>query len=278
MSVFLQLQQLLPKHGLSRLFGRIAASESPLLSRTLIDTFSRIYGVRLDDAVRRSPRDYRSFNDFFSRELATDARQFDGHGNELISASDGTLSQFGRIERGQLIQAKGTPYACAELLGDDGLAALLDGGWFATVYLAPRDYHRVHLPFAGTLRRSREIPGELFSVNAATEAGIQGLFCHNERLVCEFDTIAGKMVVVLVGALIVASIETVWDGSISPYRERRERQHDIPFARGAEIGRFLLGSTVILLLPPDTVSVNSLTQGQSIQVGSVLGDIKRSPH
>ena len=277
MSVFLQLQQLLPKHGLSRLLGRIAASESPLLSRTLIDTFSRIYGVRLDDAVRRSPRDYRSFNDFFSRELATDARQFDGHGNELISPADGTLSQFGRIERGQLIQAKGTPYACAELLGDDGLAALLDGGWFATVYLAPRDYHRVHLPFAGTLRRSREIPGELFSVNAATEAGIQGLFCHNERLVCEFDTIAGKMVVVLVGALIVASIETVWDGSISPYRERRERQHDIPFARGAEIGRFLLGSTVILLLPPDTVRVSSLTPGQSVRVGSVLGDITRSP-
>ena len=261
----------------ARLLGRIAASESPLLSRTLIDTFSRIYGVRLDDAARRSPRDYRSFNDFFSRELATDARQFDGHGNELISASDGTLSQFGRIERGQLIQAKGTPYACAELLGDDGLAALLDGGWFATVYLAPRDYHRVHLPFAGTLRRSREIPGELFSVNAATEAGIQGLFCHNERLVCEFDTIAGKMVVVLVGALIVASIETVWDGSISPYRERRERQHDIPFARGAEIGRFLLGSTVILLLPPDTVRVSSLTPGQSVRVGSVLGDITRSP-
>ena len=277
MSVFLQLQQLLPKHGLSRLLGRLAASESPLLSRTLIDTFSRIYGVHLDDAARRSPRDYRSFNDFFSRELATDARQFDGHGNELISPADGTLSQFGRIERGQLIQAKGTPYACAELLGDDGLAALLDGGWFATVYLAPRDYHRVHLPFAGTLRRSREIPGELFSVNAATEAGIQGLFCHNERLVCEFDTIAGKMVVVLVGALIVASIETVWDGSISPYRERRERQHDIPFARGAEIGRFLLGSTVILLLPPDTVRVSSLTPGQSVRVGSVLGDITRSP-
>ena len=277
MSVFLQLQQLLPKHGLSRLLGRLAASESPLLSRTLIDTFSRIYGVRLDDAARRSPRDYRSFNDFFSRELATDARQFDGHGNELISPADGTLSQFGRIEQGQLIQAKGTPYACAELLGDDGLAALLDGGWFATVYLAPRDYHRVHLPFAGTLRRSREIPGELFSVNAATEAGIQGLFCHNERLVCEFESVAGPMVVVLVGALIVASIETVWDGAISPYREPRERQHDIPFARGAEIGRFLLGSTVILLLPPDTVSVSSLTPGQSVRVGSVLGDITRSP-
>jgi phosphatidylserine decarboxylase len=276
-SLFLQLQQLLPKHRVSRLLGRLAASESPLVSRTLIDTFSRIYGVRLEDAARRSPRDYRSFNDFFTRELATDARQFDGHGNELISPADGTLSQFGRIERGQLIQAKGTPYACAELLGDDGLAALLDGGWFATVYLAPRDYHRVHLPFAGTLRRSREIPGELFSVNAATEAGIQGLFCHNERLVCEFESVAGPMVVVLVGALIVASIETVWDGPISPYRERRERQHDIPFARGAEIGRFLLGSTVILLLPPDTVSASSLTPGQSVRVGSVLGDITHSP-
>ena len=277
MSAFLQLQRLLPKHVLSRAFGRLAASESRLLSRAMINTFSRVYGVRLDDAARRSPRDYRSFNDFFTRELAADARPFDGRGDELISPADGTLSQFGRIERGQLIQAKGTPYACAELLDDDGLAALLDGGWFATVYLAPRDYHRVHLPFAGTLRRTREVPGELFSVNATTEAGIQGLFCRNERLVCEFDTVAGPMAVVLVGALVVASIETVWDGPTSPYRERRERRHDIPLKRGAEIGRFLLGSTVILLLPPDTVSVGSLTVGQPVRVGSVLGNVTHSP-
>lgn len=277
MSAFLQLQKLLPQHGLSRLLGRIAASESPLLSRTLIDIFSRIYGVRLDDAARRNPRDYRSFNDFFTRELASDARHFDGCGAELISPADGTLSQFGIIEQGQLIQAKGTPYACAELLGDDGLAALLDGGWFATVYLAPRDYHRVHLPFAGTLRRTREIPGELFSVNATTEASVQGLFRRNERLVCEFHTLAGPMAVVLVGALIVASIETVWDGPISPYQERRERRYDIPFARGAEIGRFLLGSTVIVLLPPNTFSAGSLAPDQTVRVGSVLGRLTHSP-
>jgi phosphatidylserine decarboxylase len=277
LSAFLQLQKLLPQHGLSRLLGRIAASESPLLSRTLIDIFSRIYGVRLDDAARRNPRDYRSFNDFFTRELASDARPVDGCGAELISPADGTLSQFGIIEQGQLIQAKGTPYACAELLGDDGLAALLDGGWFATVYLAPRDYHRVHLPFAGTLRRTREIPGELFSVNATTEASVQGLFCRNERLVCEFHTLAGPMAVVLVGALIVASIETVWDGPISPYQERRERRYDIPFARGAEIGRFLLGSTVIVLLPPNTFSAGSLAPDQTVRVGSVLGRLTHSP-
>lgn len=243
----------------------------------MIDAFSHVYGVRLDDAVLRNPRDYRSFNDFFTRELASDARQFDGSGDELISPADGTLSQFGTISQGQLIQAKGTPYACTELLGDEGLAALLDGGWFATVYLAPRDYHRVHLPFAGTLRRTREIPGELFSVNATTEAGIQGLFCRNERLVCEFDTVAGPMAVVLVGALIVASIETVWDGPVSPYHERRERRYDLPFARGAEIGRFLLGSTVILLLPPDTVNATSLAPEQPMQVGTVLGQITHSP-
>ncbi len=278
MSAFAQLQQLLPRHGLSRVLGRLAASESPLLSRTLIDTFMRIYGVQLDDAARRSPRDYRSFNDFFTRELAADARQFDGRGNELICPADGTLSQFGTIERGQLIQAKGTPYACAELLGDDALAALLDGGWYATVYLAPCDYHRVHLPFAGTLRRTRAIPGELFSVNATTDASIQGLFCRNERLVCEFETAAGPMAVVLVGALIVASIETVWNGAISPYRERREQRHDIPFARGAEIGRFLLGSTVILLLPPDTLRADPLTTGQRLRVGSVLGRLTRLPN
>jgi phosphatidylserine decarboxylase len=276
-NAFLRLQQLLPRHGLSRLLGRLAASESPLLSHAMIDTFSHVYRVKLDDAVRRNPRDYRSFNDFFTRELACGARQFDGCGDELISPADGTLSQFGIIEQGQLIQAKGTPYACAELLGDDGLAALLDCGWFATVYLAPRDYHRVHLPFDGTLRRTREIPGELFSVNATTDAGIQGLFCRNERLVCEFDTAAGPMAVVLVGALIVASIETVWDGPVSPYRELRERRYDIPYARGAEIGRFLLGSTVILLLPPGTVSAASLTPAQPVQVGSVLGQITHSP-
>lgn len=277
MNVFLQLQQLLPRHGLSRLLGRLAASESPFLSHAMIDTFSRVYGVRLDDAARRDPRDYRSFNDFFTRELASGARRFDGCGDELISPADGTLSQFGIIEKGQLIQAKGTAYACAELLGDDGLAALLDGGWFATIYLAPRDYHRVHLPFAGTLRRTREIPGELFSVNTTTEASVPRLFCCNERLVCEFDTPAGPMAVVLVGALIVASIETVWDGPVSPYREHRERRYDIPFARGAEIGRFLLGSTVILLLGPGTVSPTSLTLEQPVRVGSVLGQITHSP-
>lgn len=277
MGVFLWLQRALPKHAVSRLAGRIAASESPLVSRFLIDAFSRIYRVRLDEAARRNARDYVSFNDFFTRELAPGARRT-GAPDELISPADGQLSQFGAISGGALLQTKGKPYSCAELLGDDGLAALLDGGWFATVYLAPADYHRVHLPCAGTLKRTTEIPGELFSVNATTETGIADLFCRNERLVCEFETEWGVMVVVLVGALIVASIQTVWGGPVSPYRERRNRRYELPFEQGAEIGRFLLGSTVIVALPPNaSTPVESLRAGQPVTVGSALARLTRSP-
>lgn len=279
MSAFLSLQRLLPRHALSRLFGRLAASEHALLSRTLIDLFSRTYRVSLDETVRRNPRDYTSFNDFFSRELAPGARPMPSSELELVSPADGVMSQFGAIERGQLIQAKGKPYSCAELLADDGLAAMLDGGWFSTVYLAPADYHRVHLPYAGQLRRTNEIPGELFSVNATTEQGIADLFCRNERLVCEFDTDVGPMALVLVGALIVASIVTVWEGSSSPYLQRRERRYDQAFERGDEIGHFQLGSTVIVMMPPGSVTPNpELRQGQTLRVGQSLGSVRHPEH
>lgn len=277
MSAFLQLQRVLPQHALSRLIGRLASSGSTVLSRCLIEAFRRVYRVQLDEAARQSPRDYMSFNDFFTRELKPGVRRRGAPG-ELVSPADGQLSQFGTVRGGTLLQAKGKPYSCAELLGDAGLAALLDGGWFATVYLAPADYHRVHLPCAGTLKRTVEVPGELYSVNAATEAGINNLFCRNERLVCEFETASGPMALVLVGALIVASIQTAWDGPESPYRERRHRHYALAFPQGAEIGRFLLGSTVIVVAPPGAADpIPSLRPGQRVQVGEVLAHFTRSP-
>ncbi|MEZ5560136.1 MAG: archaetidylserine decarboxylase [Pseudomonadales bacterium] len=270
---FAAFQRLLPQHGLSRLAGRLAKSESARLSRLLIRTFARHYRVDMGDAAEPSLDGYRSFNDFFTRALREGTRPLDADPAALLCPADGTISQAGRIDGDRLLQAKGTSYSLRALTGED--CREFHGGSFATVYLAPRDYHRVHLPLAGTLRRTRAIPGALFSVNARTEAAISDLFCRNERLVCRFETAAGAMLVVLVGALIVASIETVWDEAPSPYRRSTSRAWEVSFPRGAEIGRFLLGSTVIVCCEPDRVVLEpSLCHGEPVRVGQRLGTVR----
>lgn len=272
MSAFIRLQHALPRHGLSRFGGRLAASERPWLAQLLIKNFMRAYDISLEEAERTDASEYRSFNDFFTRALKPGARPLDADPRSILCPADGTVSEAGAIEAGTLLQAKGHRYSAASLLGGGPLSEAFDGGRFATVYLAPNNYHRVHAPLSGRLIRTRAVPGELFSVNAATANGIDRLFARNERLVCEFEADFGPFVVVLVGALIVASIETVWDGPASPYREVIETEHSQTFQRGDELGRFLLGSTAIVLLPAG-VADWQISAGDAVAMGRSIGSI-----
>ena len=271
MSAFVRLQKILPQHGLSRVAGRLAASERPWVRGPLVRAFARAYGVDMAQAERPDLAAYRSFNDFFSRALVPGARPIDPAPETLVSPADGAVSQTGTIERGQILQAKGIGYSFGAL-ADACAHERFEGGPFATVYLSPADYHRVHLPLAGRLVRTVAVPGKLFSVNAATEREVEGLFAVNERLVCEFETAHGTMLLVMVGAMIVASIETVWDGPRSPYREKAVTQHDVSFEKGAEIGRFLLGSSVVLAFEPGRVALD-LAAGETVRMGRRIGRV-----
>ena len=253
MTVPVWLQSVLPQHALSRALGRLARARRPWIKDQLIDAFIRAYDVDMTDAARKRAAEFASFNDFFTRELAPGVRPLPDTRNALLSPCDGTVSQAGDIAGDTLLQAKGKTYSLARLLGDAGWARTFDGGEFVTIYLAPRDYHRVHAPCGGVVKRSIAIPGALFSVNAATEGGLDSLFCRNERLVIELETAHGRIAVVMVGALIVASIETTFGAARSPYIARIEHPHDFAIEAGAELGRFLLGSTVIVLVPRGVV-------------------------
>ena len=269
---FASLQKALPQHLLSRVVGRLAQSRNPMISGTFIKQFARAYDISLAEAERKKLSDYSSFNDFFTRALDPSARPMPDAINELASPVDGCISQLGTIKDGHLFQAKGQRYALRGLAGEASKG--FEGGDFCTIYLAPSDYHRIHLPYAGTLTQTIAYPGALFSVNGITEEYIEGLFLRNERLVCRFETSFGPMLVVLVGALIVASIETVWPGPLSPYPSMQINPHNLPFERGAEIGRFLLGSTVICCFPRGAVRLKqSLKVGGRVRMGEALGDL-----
>lgn len=264
------LQRIAPQHGLSRLAGALSRSRTPWLKRALIRTFTSLYAVNMSEAAREKLDDYTSFNDFFTRALKPGARPLPGDQMIAVSPADGTISQAGRIETGRLLQAKGSAYELRTLIGES--ADRFNGGTFATIYLAPKDYHRVHLPVAGRLRKTRAIPGALFSVNAATEAEIPSLFARNERLVCEFATAHGDLLVVLVGAMVVASIETVWGSPLSPYAREEATIHEGPaLPRGAEIGRFLVGSTAIVCMQPGRAKLAfGIRSGVSVKMGQPL--------
>lgn len=273
---FAALQRLVPQHALSRFGGRLAASTNPRLSQFLIRNFARVYDINLPEAERESLAEYQSFNDFFTRSLKPDARPLPANPLAVVSPADGAVSQAGIIERGRLLQAKGHTYSIDSLLGEAGPE--FNGGVFATVYLAPSDYHRVHAPVRGRLVKTRAIPGALFSVNGATESSIEGLFARNERLVCDFQTSHGRVMVVLVGAMIVASIETVWEGPRSPYQCERltnfEQEQSSFYARGAEIGRFLLGSTVIVCFERDRARLDPRLQpGYRVRMGESIAHL-----
>jgi phosphatidylserine decarboxylase len=252
--LFVVLQYLVPQHLLSRLIGKLAASEVPWIKNPFINWFRQRYGVDMSEALDPEPAHYASFNAFFTRALRPGVRPIDIAPNAVVSPADGVISQLGAIEGDRIFQAKGQHYSARELLGGDAeLATLFADGDFATIYLSPRDYHRVHMPVEGKLLRTIYVPGDLFSVNQTTAANVPRLFARNERLVCLFDTPFGPMASVMVGAMIVAGIDTVWSGQEAPLRRQvRTAYFDrtpvaVALDKGAEMGRFKLGSTVVLL-------------------------------
>jgi phosphatidylserine decarboxylase len=247
-------QYLLPKQALTSLMGALARRQAGGLTTWVIRRFAARYGVDMSEAAEPDLSSYKSFNDFFTRALHDKARPIAQA--PLICPVDGAISQYGPIEGDQLFQAKGHSYSTAALLGgDQQLAARFQHGSFATLYLSPRDYHRIHMPCAGRLTRMIYVPGALFSVNPVTARGVPGLFARNERVVCLFENEAGPFALVLVGATIVGSMATVWHGVVNPtrtgqIREWRYDDRNVTLKQGEEMGRFLLGSTVVMLFPP----------------------------
>ncbi len=268
-------QYLIPKQALTALAGRVASARDSKFSTTLIRWFVRRYRVNMDEAAQPDLASYASFNDFFTRALKDGARALAQA--DLICPVDGSISQFGRIQGQQIFQAKGHHFSTTALLGGDArLAAQFEDGHFATLYLSPRDYHRVHMPCAGQLRRMIHVPGSLFSVNPATARGVPGLFARNERVVCVFETRHGPCVLVLVGATIVGSMATVWHGVVNAQRTGQictysYEKDSISLAQGDEMGRFLLGSTVLILLPKGQLKFNPLwLPGGSVRMGEAM--------
>ncbi len=273
MNLFATIQQFVPQQQLSEVAGRLASSRHPMVKRAFIRSFAKAYHVTLDEYERDNFNAYESFNDFFTRELKDDARVIDATNNGIVSPADGVISQLGQIRDHKLLQAKGRDYDIGQLLTNSADGEYFAGGSFATVYLAPSNYHRVHMPFDGKLIATRYVPGTLFSVNNTTAANVPDLFARNERLVCLFDTQYGKAAVVMVGAMIVAGIETVATGKITRTDNIQEAQHNINLAKGEELGRFYLGSTAIVVLPKGakTAWQNTMKHGSTVQMGQLLG-------
>lgn len=271
-------QYLLPKKALTRFAGWVANSPSKALAQYIIPRFIKKYGVNMAEAAQSDPASYGSFNEFFTRPLRAGARPLANA--DWVCPVDGAISQFGAIEQDQIFQAKGHSYSTTALVGGDAaLAAQFQDGHFATIYLSPKDYHRIHMPCEGRLQRMVYVPGDLFSVNPTTARGVPGLFARNERVVCVFDTSHGPFVQVLVGATIVGSMATVWHGLVNPPRLPQVSEwcyDDAPIVikQGAEMGRFLLGSTVVLLWPKNTLQFNSTWMpSQSVRMGEVMGTL-----
>lgn len=278
--LFIISQYLLPQHLLSRLAGGLANCTWSWVKNPFITWFVKRYQVDMSEAAEENPTAYACFNDFFTRALKDGVRPL-ADGDGVLCPADGAISQLGRIEHGRIFQAKGQSFSVLELLGGNPEhAALFQGGEFATVYLSPRDYHRVHMPLGGTLTDMIYVPGKLFSVNQTTAENVPELFARNERVVCLFDTPAGPMAVVLVGAMIVASVETVWAGLVAPpsrqLNSQRYGQAAPELARGAEMGRFKLGSTAIVLFGPDKVEwVKELAAGSAVRMGQAMGTVRQ---
>ena len=250
-------QYLMPKLAMTRLAGLVASAEWGALTTWIIQRFVKRYNVNMSEAAHADPAHYKSFNEFFTRPLKDGARPLAS--SAWVCPVDGAISQCGAIEHDQIFQAKGHHYSTRALVGGDAtLAAQFQNGQFATLYLSPRDYHRIHMPIAGKLLRMIHVPGDLFSVNPTTARGVPGLFARNERVVCEFETEKGPLVLVLVGATIVGSMATVWHGLVNPprpgtVREWRYDSQDVRLQKGEEMGRFLLGSTVVMLFPENSL-------------------------
>ncbi len=282
-STFVTLQHWLPKLAITRFAGLVAGWRGGAITHWIIRRFVAKYGVNMAEAAEPRVETYPTFNEFFTRPLRSDARPLPpGDDSTWLCPVDGAISQFGVIERDQIFQAKGHSYSTQALVGGDAtLAAQFEDGAFATLYLSPRDYHRIHMPCDGTLTRMIYVPGALYSVNPATARGIPGLFAVNERVVCVFDTAHGPFVLTLVGATIVGSMATVWHGIVNPPRTGRVREwrygdasgdeKHVALKRGDELGRFLLGSTVVMLWPKEVLRFNQAwSPTKAIQLNEVM--------
>jgi phosphatidylserine decarboxylase len=277
---FVILQRVLPKHLLTALVFRIAAIRTKSIKNFLITRFVSLYKVDVGEAALPVPDGYQTFNDFFTRQLADDARPFDEPGDSIVSPVDGTVSAAGGIDSDMILQAKGLKYSLADLLMTDMEdAKRYSNGSFATLYLAPYNYHRVHCPLNATLVAARYVPGALYSVSAATVSLLPNLFTRNERLICHFDSDAGPMILVFVGALHVGSITTPWTGQIRPQRKGVVQDLDIlkcgqatRVMKGELLGWFNMGSTVIVLFPPGACEISSdLRPGETVRMGQSIG-------
>jgi phosphatidylserine decarboxylase len=277
--LFVALQHALPQHFLSRLVLRATRIRLRPIKNLLIRLFVRGFSPNMGEAAQPNPLQYASFNAFFTRSLRHGARPIDLDPGVLISPVDGTVSQIGRLDGSRLLQAKGHDYTLESLLdGAPEWTARFAGGAFATLYLAPYNYHRIHMPIVGTLKAAWFIPGKLYSVNAVTASAVPGLFAQNERVVCVFEDGPRAFAMVLVGALFVGSIATVWHGDVTPRSPRQKADLPLDSSRaplrlnkGVEMGRFNMGSTVILLLPPDTLDwLPKFIPGTKIEVGRML--------
>lgn len=277
------LQYAMPKHAISRLVGKFAAAEMGWFTTRAITSFIKAYDINMDEAKYKKASDFKTFNDFFTRELEDGARTIDKNSDTLCYPVDGAISQQGDIKHDQIIQAKGFDYSLTTLLGgDDATAEPFKDGKFSCIYLAPKDYHRIHMPMKGTLREMIYVPGDLFSVNPLTANNVPNLFSRNERVVTIFDTEHGPMAMVLVGATIVASIETVWAGTITPpagkdifrWKYPSEGSSAITLEKGDEMGRFKLGSTVVSTFAPNMVEFNSQAGPETVtRLGKHYADI-----
>ena len=276
--LFVWFQYLLPQHALSRLVLRATRARAPWLKNALIRGFLKLYAIDMSDAAQTDPLSYGSFNEFFTRSLKPGARGIAADPRAIACPVDGTVSEAGQIDGDRLLQAKGRYYSLTELLAARAWAKDFDGGSFATLYLAPYNYHRVHMPLQGQLRETVFVPGRLFSVNAATASLVPRLFARNERVLTLFDTVFGEVALILVGALNVGSIATVWAGDITPAARRAVTTlpaPDVALDKAGEMGRFNMGSTVILLFQRDRASWNAdVRAGAQVKLGQSLGLLK----
>jgi phosphatidylserine decarboxylase len=276
--IFVWIQYLLPQHAISRLILHATRVRTPWFKNALVRGFLRLYSVDMGEAEQSNPFGYPSFNEFFTRALKAHARAVDSSPNSIASPVDGTISEAGNIDGDALLQAKGRTYTLAQLLAGEKRANLFEGGCFATIYLAPFNYHRIHMPLRGDLEETVYVPGRLFSVNGATAAHVPNLFARNERVLTLFDTAFGQVALIMVGALNVGSMATVWAGDITPAARRvltTLPPRPVSLDKGAELGRFNMGSTVILLFQRNRAHLNpDVRAGLRVRVGESLGSVQ----
>ena len=275
-------QYILPHHFLSRLMSKFTHSEIKPWKNLMINQIIKFYGVNMSEAKEQDINNFTSFNHFFTRELKSDVRPVTNDEDAIACPADGAVSQAGLIEQGKIFQAKGKSFSAVDLLGgDEARAKPFENGNFTTIYLSPKDYHRLHMPVTGKLTEMIHIPGRLFSVNNATANSVNGLFARNERVACLFDTEFGSMALILVGAIFVSSIETTWHGVVTPptistVQSWKYSENETVIAKGKEMGRFNMGSTIIVLFAKDNINWNAdLTAGETVELGEKIGERKK---